>query len=144
MSTDIDSLPDSQIVSMPPELERELDNVYTSQTQEPEYKQPNMQPHVGNVQARVKPVDVEYISQQASQQASQGQDIDLGAIFLSKLLSKDFAVLLVLLLVADSRFINFNIIRHIPMAFVRNNALVQTLFKVLFIGLVFLLIKTFV
>ena len=138
MSTDIDSLPDSQMVTMPPELERELDNVYVSQTQEPEYKQPNMQPNVGNVQARVKPVGG------APQSQGQEQDVDLGAIFLSKLLSKDFAVLLVLLLIADSRFINFNVIRHIPMAFVRNNALVQTLLKVLLIGLVFLLIKTFV
>lgn len=131
MSTDIDSLPDSKMISMPPELER-LDKPERIERQDArEYIQPNMQPNVGNVQARVKPLEMPMVVESTS------------ALFLRKLVSKDFLILLLLLLIADNRMINTNVLRHIPLGFVRNNHMIQAILKVLIIGVVFLVIKTY-
>lgn len=124
MSTDIDSLPDSKMVSMP-------DTERPERIERQEYIQPNMQPNVGNIQARVKPLEMPVVVENPT------------VLFLRKLVSKDFLILLLLLFIADSRMINVNVLRHIPLGFVRNNPFVQALIKVLIIGVVFLVVKTY-
>jgi hypothetical protein len=127
MSTDIDSLPDSRMVSMP-----DLEGPERIERQDTrEYIQPNMQPNVGNIQARVKPLEMPMVVENPT------------VLFLRKLVSKDFLILLLLLFIADNRMINVNVLRHIPLGFVRNNPFVQALIKVLIIGVVFLVVKTY-
>jgi hypothetical protein len=132
MSTDIDSLPDSKF----------LDNQLP--------KSLNMEPMVeSNITATMKPVESLPI-QNSGNGSGVGKVDGFGYKFLefkNTLLSTEFALLFILLLCADNKYVSNTlhtlVYKYVPIDFVRNNNFLITLLKVLLIGIVFVLARMY-
>lgn len=122
MSTDIDALPGADQVTLPPELEDELNDL---QVEEGGYQmtQPMMQVQ-GRPYMKIK----------------EKREWDI----LRMMKSREFILLICILLLADSRFLNVNVIRKIPLNFVKMSSVFQTVIKVIILAVLFLLIKEYV
>ncbi|ARR75018.1 hypothetical protein SAGO17_00100 [Mimivirus AB-566-O17] len=117
METQIESLPGSDNIQIPPSIERALD-------------EPIPRMEVPSVLQMEQP-NVSYSI------AKKESTFDIS----KQVLSKEFALLIVMLLVVDSRYLNVLITRYVPIGMIKSNNLVKTLLKVGVVALVFVLVR---
>jgi hypothetical protein len=128
METQIESLPGSENIQIPHSIERQLQDPQQiqvpQQIQEPQYR----------------------VQQQQQQQQQPNVSFSItkkSPDFVKQFTSKEFALLILLLLLADSRYINVLISRHLPIDFIKNSTLLKTMFKVGLLALAFILVRAY-
>lgn len=125
MSTSIDALPDAGNVMLPPEFESELSQLPQKIQEQPLFDV--------SEQERM-PTPSPYMSIEPKEES-----LDIQKMFLSP----EFVLFLVILFVADNRILN-KWIGKIPLDILSKPGLLQTLIKILLLGVAFVLIKVYV
>lgn len=131
METPIESLPGSENIQIPPSIERQLE------------QQPQMQQH------QMQQIQVpQHIQTQVPQAIQSVPNVSFSITkkspdFAKIFTSREFILLVILFVVADSRYLNVLFSRHLPIVFIKNNTLLKMLLKVGLLAVVFVLVRAY-